>query len=86
MRFILIILFIYINISKTTAQEILKISESEAKSAASKIHFRANPNTSNYDITYHKLEFTVDPAAANIAGKVTTTFTALKIYLPSHLI
>ena len=78
MRFILIILFIYINISKTTAQEILKISEAEAKSAASKIHFRANPNTSNYDITYHKLEFTVDPAAANIAGKVTTTFTALE--------
>ncbi|ARV15873.1 M1 family aminopeptidase [Polaribacter sp. SA4-12] len=77
-RFILICLFVFINISITTAQEIIEISEAEAKSAASKVHFRVNPNTSNYDITYHKLEFTVDPAVADIAGKVTTTFTALE--------
>ena len=36
-----------------------------------------NPNTLNYDITYHKLEFTVDPAVASISGKVTTNFTAV---------
>jgi aminopeptidase N len=36
-----------------------------------------NPNTQNYDITYHKLEFTVNPASYFISGIVTTTFTAL---------
>lgn len=77
-RFILISLFVFINIPKTIAQEVIEISEAEAKSAASKVHFRVNPNTSNYDITYHKLEFTVDPAVADIAGKVITTFTALE--------
>ncbi|MEE9408831.1 MAG: M1 family aminopeptidase [Polaribacter sp.] len=75
-RFKLLLFFITIAITNTTAQEIVKIAEAEAKSASNKIHFRANPNTSNYDITYHKLEFTVDPAVASITGKVTTTFTA----------
>ena len=77
-RLITISLFILISISKTSAQEIINIPEAEAKSAAKKIEFKANPNTSNYDITYHKLEFSVDPAVANISGKVTTTFTALE--------
>ena len=36
-----------------------------------------NPNTQNYDVTYHKLEFTVDPANYFISGKITTTYTAL---------
>ena len=76
-HFLIIFLFLFINLPKTTAQEIFKISEAEAKSAASKVHFKVNPNTSNYDITYHKLEFTLDPAIAEISGKVTTTFTAL---------
>lgn len=75
-RLAVLTFFILISFTNTTAQEILKIAEAEAKSAATKIHFRANPNTSNYDITYHKLEFTVDPAVASISGKVTTTFTA----------
>ncbi len=51
--------------------------ESERKSAASMMNVQVNPNTLNYDITYHKLEFTVDPAVYFITGKVTTTFTAL---------
>jgi aminopeptidase N len=54
-----------------------KMIEAEMKSASKTINFRANPNTSNYDITYHKLEFSVNPSVANIAGKVTTTYTAL---------
>ncbi|WP_158839954.1 M1 family aminopeptidase [Polaribacter sp. L3A8] len=77
-RFIIICLFIFTSTLTSTAQELLKIAEIEAKSAATKIQFKANPNTSNYNITYHKLEFTVDPAIADIAGKVTTTFTALE--------
>ena len=77
-RFILICLFFVINIATTTAQELISISKTEAKAAATKINFKANPNTANYDVTYHKLEFTVDPAIADIAGKVTSTFTALE--------
>ena len=53
------------------------ISESEMKSASGLIDFQLNPNTQNYDVTYHKLEFTVNPSVYFITGKVTTTFTAL---------
>ncbi|TRX34151.1 T9SS type A sorting domain-containing protein [Flavobacterium sp. ZT3R18] len=56
------------------------IAATEMKMASKKMSLVANPNTQNYDITYHKLEFTVDPANYFISGKVTTTFTAL-----SHL-
>ena len=49
----------------------------EKKSASKRISIQTNPNTLNYDITYHKLEFSVDPAVYFINGKITTTFTAL---------
>jgi len=53
------------------------IAEAEMKSASQLMAFASNPNTANYDVTYHKLEFTVNPAVLFITGKVTTTFTAL---------
>lgn len=53
------------------------IAEAEMKSASQLVAFASNPNTANYDVTYHKLEFTVNPSAYFITGKVTTTFTAL---------
>ncbi len=53
------------------------IAEAEMKSAAQTMDIQVNPNTANYDITYHKLEFTVNPNNRFISGKVTTTFTAL---------
>ncbi|MET0760261.1 MAG: M1 family aminopeptidase [Flavobacterium sp.] len=53
------------------------IAEAEMKSASQLVNFAVNANTQNYDVTYHKLEFTVNPAVYNISGKVTTTFTAL---------
>ena len=53
-----------------------RIAEAEMKSASKTMNLVVNPNTQNYDVTYQKLEFTVDPAIRNIAGKVTTTFTA----------
>jgi aminopeptidase N len=59
--------------------DISRIVESERKSAAATMNVVVNPNTLNYDVTYHKLEFTVNPAilSATITGKVTTTYTAL---------
>ena len=54
-----------------------KMVEAEMKSASKKMNLRVNPNTQNYDVTYSKLEFTVNPAVYNIDGIVTTTFKAL---------
>ncbi|MEI7508072.1 MAG: peptidase M1, partial [Flavobacterium sp.] len=54
-----------------------QIANIEKKSAHKLMNITVNPNTQNYDITYHKLEFTVDPAIYAINGKVTTTYTAL---------
>jgi aminopeptidase N len=56
---------------------IQSISDIEKKVASQKMNLRVNPNTQNYDITYHMLRFTVDPANYYISGVVTTTFTAL---------
>lgn len=54
-----------------------KMRASEANSASKLMSVKTNPNTTNYDITYHKLEFTINPAVYFISGKVTTTYTAL---------
>ena len=53
------------------------IAEAEMKSAAQLMSIQVNPNTANYDITYHKLEFTINPSVKFVTGKITTTYTAL---------
>jgi aminopeptidase N len=58
--------------------EVERIAESEMKSTSRTMNFQANVNTLNYDVTYHKLELTVDPEVYFITGKVTTTFAALE--------
>lgn len=74
-------LLVFFTISSVFAQsdvlETSNIAELEMRSASRTINFQANANTLNYDVTYHKLELTVDPAVYFINGKVTTTFTAL---------
>lgn len=59
------------------SKEFLTIVESERKGHTSHIDFVANPLTQDYDIRYHRLEWTVDPAVASIQGKVTTWFEPL---------
>lgn len=54
-----------------------KIVNAEMKSAQKQMNLTVNPNTQNYDVTYHKLEFNVDPAVYFVSGKITTTYTAL---------
>ena len=74
----LALLLISISISFGQQQDDLtKIAAAEMKSASNLMAFVSNPNTQNYDITYHKLEFNVDPAVYLISGKITTTYTAL---------
>jgi len=58
-------------------ETINEIATMEMKSAHKMMSVTVNPNTLNYDVTYHKLEFTVDPEVYFITGKVTTTYTAL---------
>ncbi|AWH86929.1 peptidase M1 [Flavobacterium album] len=57
-------------------EELQQISEAEMKSAVALRSFRANVNTGNYDVVYHKLDLTVNPAVQFISGSVTTTFVA----------
>ncbi len=54
------------------------IVKSEQKNATEKLSYKANPNTVNYDVKYHRLEWEVDPSKAEINGKVTSYFTALQ--------
>ena len=72
--FSLVISFVYSQKSKYNSA---RIAESEMKSAAKLMNLQSNPNTANYDVTYHKLEFSINPSVYYISGKVTTTFKAL---------
>lgn len=66
------IVFAQTNLNKTNS-----IAEAEMNSASRQMNIEVNPNTANYNITYHRLEFTVNPTVKFITGKVFTTFTAL---------
>ncbi|MUV05384.1 T9SS type A sorting domain-containing protein [Flavobacterium rakeshii] len=55
-----------------------QIAEAEMKSAFQLKDLTTNPNTANYDITYHMLQFEVNPAEFYISGVVTTNYTALE--------
>ncbi|MEZ4855249.1 MAG: M1 family aminopeptidase [Gelidibacter sp.] len=53
-----------------------EVREAEAKAALNQMLFRANLNTGNYDVKYHRLELNVNPTQAFISGDVTTYFEA----------
>ena len=74
---LLLLTFVTHSFAQTTNDTIHSIAEAEMKSASRILNFSANPNTQNYDVTYQKLEFTVNPAVYFISGKVSTTFKAL---------
>lgn len=63
--------------AQNTKSRTSSIAEAEMKSASQLMNIQANPNTANYNITYHRLEFTVNPTVKFITGKVFTTYTAL---------
>lgn len=74
---LLLILSISFSSGQNHRKEFDEMVTSEMHSASKLLNLVVNTNTLNYDITYHKLEFTVNPAVNFISGKVTTTFTAL---------
>lgn len=77
--FSFILLIGIIGFSQTSDSEFERMVEAEMKTVSSIQNLRVNPNTLNYDITYHELRFTVDPNVTNpyINGIVKTTFRAL---------
>lgn len=77
--FSLLFLFGVVGFAQTDNSEFDRMVEAEMKSASSVQNLRVNPNTLNYDVTYHELRFTVDPdnTTPYINGIVETTFTAL---------
>jgi aminopeptidase N len=77
-NYLLLLLLIYsFSFAQNTSNELDKIATAEMKSASNLMSVAVNPNTLNYDISYHRLDFTVNPSVASITGKVTTTYTAL---------
>ncbi|WP_309641297.1 M1 family aminopeptidase [Flavobacterium sp.] len=78
-NYLLILLIPFFSlIAQAQNKELEEIANAEMKSASKRMGVVVNPDTYNYDVTYHKLEFTVDPEIFNISGKVTTTYTALE--------
>ncbi len=75
--FLLVFISAQLGFSQIHDAEFDKMIESEMKSASKTVNLAINPNTLNYDIIHHTLEFTVDPAVYFISGKVTTTYKAL---------
>jgi aminopeptidase N len=77
--YLLVLLSAQIGFAQAHDADYTKMIEAEMKSAAKKMAFAVNANTQNYDMTYQKLELTVNPATTplNISGKVTNTFRAL---------
>ncbi|HMI08508.1 MAG TPA: M1 family aminopeptidase [Flavobacterium sp.] len=77
-KYYFLIFFIFgVTVAQTNKKHFNEIVNAEKKGAAKRMAFVTNPDTYNYDVTYEKLEFTVDPAVFNIFGKVTTTYKAL---------
>ncbi len=80
-RFILT-LFCFACITAGFAQsfedELNALADAEMKSGIKLKELQVNPNTANYDVTYHRLEFEVNPFEYFITGSVTTHFTALE--------
>jgi len=75
--FILICLvFSFKGYSQTFDEDQSAIIEAETKAASGRMYYQTNANTGNYDVKYHKLEFSIDPGFANISGVVTTHFEA----------
>lgn len=57
-------------------REFEDLVQSEKKSANKRMALITNPNTYDYDVTYHRLQLSVDPAQQFITGEVTTKFIA----------
>jgi len=75
------LLFIYkLSFSQDAPQKdfIDKLSFSERKSAAAFLKTPRNSNGDNYDLKYHRMNWSIDPDTLFISGEVTSYFTTTK--------
>lgn len=75
--YLLFLVFTIHIVSAQEEEELCRIVHSESNAAAKMMNVTQNVNTQNYDVTYHELRFTVNPAVNTISGVVKTTFKAL---------
>lgn len=61
-------------IEPTTCKDPAHIADLESQARASLLNFRSAKETNNYDLKYHRLEWTVDPGERYISGTVTSYF------------
>ncbi len=57
-------------------KDLHEIADAERRNHTNLINFRSSPFTDNYDLKYHRLEWTIDPAVLYISGAVTSYFEA----------
>ncbi len=74
--FIITLFSVSIGFAQSPSSKNSQIAESERKSASKLMRVITNPNTANYDVTYHRLKLAVNPANYYISGDVTTYFKA----------
>jgi aminopeptidase N len=72
---VLLLLFVFSSLYAQDDQ-LSALRVGEAKSALNRLQFRANANTSDYNVKYHRLALEVNPSVALISGEVTTYFEA----------
>lgn len=76
---LLLFLFVCFAFAQSKREDLERLAVSEMRSSSANLsELAVNPNTLNYDITYHKLELTINPNVSKfVTGKITTTYTAL---------
>ena len=76
----LYLLLVFISCTSLLAQtfdrDFEDLVQAEKKSASKRMTLVTNPNTYNYDVTYHRLRLNVNPAQQFISGEVTTKYIA----------
>lgn len=64
-------------VGSSNDQVLESIVSSEKIAGTKKLAYKANQNTQNYDLKYHRLEWSVDPKKKYISGDITSYFVAL---------
>jgi aminopeptidase N len=81
MRYLLVVVYTTLSLSILAQHEVNNfckdlshIVEMEKKGKGQLLNFKTNEATQNYDLKYHRMEWTVDPAENYISGEITSYF------------
>lgn len=81
MRYLLVVLYTTVSLSilaqhevNTVCKDLSHIVEMEKRGKDQLLNFKSNEETHNYDLKYHRMEWTVDPAENYISGEITSYF------------